>query len=162
MCKWSREWVALGLGIEEIVRRHDSLVRRPSQLFDSQSVIGSELRPSILSLIQFHLFRWSLSLVIARNESRLMEIVVQILKHLPPGWPRIIVLVGLGMLFFFPELRRALTKRHQDKEQLEQVKQLLELRKLELTVVDLRAKHPEAKNETLTRKSKKYLANRSQ
>ena len=75
-----------------------------------------------------------------------MEIVVQILKHLPAGWPRIAVLIGLGLLFFFPELRRLLTKRHQDKEQLERVKELLELRKLELTVVDLKAKHPDAKN----------------
>ena len=75
-----------------------------------------------------------------------MEIVVQILKHLPPGWPRIVVLIGLGLLFFFPELRRLLTNKHHEKEQLEQVKQLLELRKLELTVVDLKVKHPEAKN----------------
>lgn len=78
-----------------------------------------------------------------------MEIVVQILKHLPAGWPRIVVLGGLGLLFFFPELRRLLTKRHQDKEQLERVKELLELRKLELTVVDLKSKHPEAINENI-------------
>jgi len=78
-----------------------------------------------------------------------MEIVVRILKHLPPGWPRIVVLIGLGLLFFFPELRRVLTRRHREKEQLEQAKQLLELRKLELTVADLRAKQPEAKNENL-------------
>jgi hypothetical protein len=75
-----------------------------------------------------------------------MEIVVQILKHLPAGWPRIVVLIGIGLLFFFPELRRLLAKRQQDKERLERVKQLLELRKLELTVVDLKAKYPDAQN----------------
>jgi hypothetical protein len=78
-----------------------------------------------------------------------MEIVTQILKHLPAGWPRIIALVGLGMLFFFPELRRLLTQRHRNKENLDLAKQLLELRQLELTVVDLKSKHPEAKNVNL-------------
>ncbi len=78
-----------------------------------------------------------------------MEIVVQVLKHLPSGWPRIIAVVGLGLLFFFPEMRRLLTSRQRDKERLEKVNRLLELRKLELTVEDLKAKHPEAKNERI-------------
>jgi hypothetical protein len=78
-----------------------------------------------------------------------VEIVVQILKHLPSGWPRIIVLLGLALLFFFPEMRRLLTKGHRDKERFGQAKQLLELRKLELTVVDLKFKYPEAQNVSL-------------
>lgn len=76
-----------------------------------------------------------------------MEIVTQILKHLPAGWPRIVALVGLGMLFFFPELRRVLTQQHRNKENLELAKQLLTLRQLELTVFDLKSKHPDAKND---------------
>ena len=76
-----------------------------------------------------------------------MEIAVQILKHLPAGWPRIVALIGLGLLFFFPELRRLVSKRRHDKENVDRVKVLLELRKLELSVVGLQAQHPEAKNE---------------
>jgi hypothetical protein len=87
-----------------------------------------------------------------------MEIVVQILKHLPAGWPRIVVLIGLGLLFFFPELRRLLTKRQHDKERLEHVTQLLELRKLELTVVDLKAKYPDAQNKNLDSRIEKLLS----
>lgn len=78
-----------------------------------------------------------------------MEIAFQVLKHLPPGWPRIAVLIGLGLLFFFPELRRRLTQRQRDKDRLERAKNLLELRKLELTVVELKEKHPNALNETI-------------
>jgi hypothetical protein len=78
-----------------------------------------------------------------------VEIVVQILKHLPPGWPRIAVLIGLALLFFFPEMRRLFTKGLRDKERLGHAKQLLELRSLELTVVDLKVKHPEARNANL-------------
>lgn len=87
-----------------------------------------------------------------------MEIAVQIIKHLPPGWPRIIVLIGLGLLFFFPEIRRLLTKRHDEKENLERVKELLELRKLELTVVELRAKNPEAINKTIDAEIEKIFS----
>lgn len=76
-----------------------------------------------------------------------MEIVTQILKHLPVGWPRIIALVCLGLLFFFPELRRQLTFKHQEKENLDRAKQLLELRKLELSVVELKARYPDATND---------------
>lgn len=75
-----------------------------------------------------------------------MEIVFQVLKHLPAGWPRIAVLVGIGLLFFFPELRRRLTQRHNDKDRVDRVTRLLELRKLELTVVELKEKHPDALN----------------
>jgi len=78
-----------------------------------------------------------------------VEIVVQILKHLPPGWPRIAVLIGLAILFFFPEIRRKFSKGFHDKERFGNAKQLLELRKLELTVVDLKANHPDAHNESL-------------
>jgi len=78
-----------------------------------------------------------------------VEIVVQILKHLPPGWPRILVLIGLAFLFFFPEIRLQLSKGFHDKERFGHATQLLELRKLELTVVDLKVKHPEARNANL-------------
>jgi hypothetical protein len=87
-----------------------------------------------------------------------MEIAVQIIKHLPPGWPRIIVLIGLALLFFFPEIRRLFTKRRHEKENLERVKELLELRKLELTVVDLKVKHPEAKNENIDSEIEKIFS----
>lgn len=78
-----------------------------------------------------------------------MEIVIQILKHLPPGWPRIVALLGLASLFFFPEMRRLLTQGFHDKERFKHAKQLLELRKLELTVADLKLQHPEAQNASL-------------
>ena len=87
-----------------------------------------------------------------------MEIVVQILKHLPPGWPRIVVLLGLALLFFFPEMRRLLTQRLYGKERFAHAKQLLELRKLELTVVDLRVKHPEALNVSLDSQIEELLS----
>ena len=77
----------------------------------------------------------------------LVEIVVQIIKQLPAGWPRVVVLLGLALLFFFPEMRRMLTRGHREKERFESAKQLMELRKLELTVVDLKVKHPEALNQ---------------
>jgi hypothetical protein len=76
-----------------------------------------------------------------------VEIVVQIIKQLPTGWPRLLVLLGLDLLFFFPEMRRMLTRGYREKEQFGKAQQLLELRKLELTVVDLKAKHPEALNQ---------------
>ena len=76
-----------------------------------------------------------------------MEIVVQIIKQLPAGGPRILVLLGLGLLFFFPEMRRILIRGHRDKERFGNAQQLLELRKLELTVVDLKVKHPDALNQ---------------
>ena len=78
-----------------------------------------------------------------------MEIVVQILKNLPAGWPRIIVFVGLGLLFFFPEFRHMLTRRRDEDERLDQLKQLLELRKLELDVAELKANNPQAENPKL-------------
>ena len=78
-----------------------------------------------------------------------MEIAVQVLKHLPAGGPRILAVIVIGLLFFFPEMRRLFTKRHREKDRYEQLNQLLELRKLELTVADLKAKHPEAKNENV-------------
>ena len=78
-----------------------------------------------------------------------MEIVVQILKHLPAGWPRIIAVLGLAVLFFFPEMRRLVTRGFRDKERYGRVKELLDVRRLELTVVDLKAKHPEAQNQSL-------------
>lgn len=78
-----------------------------------------------------------------------MEIVTQVLKHLPAGWPRIIALIGLGLLFFFPEFRRLLTQRHRNKENLELAKQLLELRQLELTVFGLKSQYPNSKNELI-------------
>lgn len=87
-----------------------------------------------------------------------MEIVVQILKHLPAGWPRIIVLIGLAFLFFFPEIRRKLSKGFHDKERFGHAKELLELRKLELTVVDLKAKHPDAQNMSLDSQIEKCLS----
>jgi hypothetical protein len=65
-----------------------------------------------------------------------VEIAIQLIKQLPAGWPRILVLLGLGLLFFFPEMRRMLTQGHREKERFGHAKQLLELRKLELTVAE--------------------------
>lgn len=87
-----------------------------------------------------------------------MEIVVQVLKHLPSGWPRIVAILGLALLFFFPEMRRLITRGFHDKERLGNAKRLLELRKLELTVVDLKAKHPEAQNVGLDSRIEELLS----
>ena len=86
-----------------------------------------------------------------------MEIAIQLIKQLPAGWPRILVLLGLGLLFFFPEMRRMLTQGHREKERFGHAKQLLELRKLELTVVDLKVKHPEALNQYVDSQIEKLL-----
>lgn len=101
--------------------------------------------------------RRSVSKLLPTKKSRNMEIVVQVLKHLPPGAPRILAVLGLGLMFFFPEIRRIFTKRHRDKDRLEQATQLLEFRKLELTVMDLKAKHPDAKNEKIDSQIEKIL-----
>lgn len=86
-----------------------------------------------------------------------MEIVFQILKQLPSGWPRIAVLVGLGLLFFLPEMRRMLTWHVWTNERFELAKQLLELRQLEITVEELKAQHPESKNEVIDGRVRELL-----
>ena len=78
-----------------------------------------------------------------------MEIVFEILKNLPSGWPRILVLVGLGLLYFLPEMRRMLAWRLFKDERIELAKQLLELRQLELTVRTMKVEHPELTNEVI-------------
>ena len=86
-----------------------------------------------------------------------MEIVFQIIEHLPSGWPRIAVLAALGTLFFLPEMRRKVTWHLSDKERFDRARQLLELRQLEIEVKELQAQHPESKNELLDMEIKALL-----
>lgn len=78
-----------------------------------------------------------------------MEIVVQIVEHIPPFWPRIAALLGLVLLFFLPEARRLLMHKAFGEQRTEQLKNLLQLRKLELEVAALKAANPETVNSTL-------------
>jgi hypothetical protein len=73
-----------------------------------------------------------------------MEIVLRIVQQIPPIWPRIAALLGLALLFFLPEARRFLTHKAFGEQRTEQLKNLLQLRKLELEVAALKAANPEA------------------
>ena len=78
-----------------------------------------------------------------------MEIVFETLKQLPSGWPRIAVLVALGLLYFLPNMRRMLRWRVWSNKRFSVAKQLLELRELEITVGTMKAEHPEMTNEAV-------------
>lgn len=72
-----------------------------------------------------------------------MEVFVQIIKQLPPFWPRLIVLIALIVLLALPQTRRILTRGGTGSRRLERAKGLLEVRKLQIEVAALRAAHPE-------------------
>ena len=73
-----------------------------------------------------------------------MEIVVQLVQQIPPVWPRVAALLGLALLFFLPEARRFLMHKAFGEQRTEQLKILLQVRKLELEVAALKAANPEA------------------
>ena len=75
-----------------------------------------------------------------------MEIVIQIVQQIPPVWPRVLALLGLVLLFFLPEARRFLIHKTLGEQRTEQLKTLLQLRKLELEVAALKTANPEAAN----------------
>ena len=75
-----------------------------------------------------------------------MEIVVQIIQQIPPIWPRVVALLGLVLLFFLPEARRFLIHKAFREDRTEHLKNLLQLRKLELEVAALKTANPEAVN----------------
>lgn len=87
-----------------------------------------------------------------------MEIVVQIIKQLPPFWPRAAVLLALALLLFLPEMRRVLTRSVPGKRRLDHVKHLLEVRKLELDVAALKAKIPETESSILDAEIEQILS----
>ena len=72
-----------------------------------------------------------------------MEIVVKIVQQIPPTAPRVTAVVALVLVFFLPEVRRLLHKLVIG-DSTEQLKSLLEVRKLELEVAALKAARPEA------------------
>ena len=78
-----------------------------------------------------------------------MEVVVQIVKQLPAGWPRVAALAGLVLLLLLPDARRLLTQGELRKKKLEKRKRLLELRKLELEVAGLKDKNADAEDSML-------------
>jgi hypothetical protein len=67
-----------------------------------------------------------------------VEIVVQILKQLPPFWPRAAMLGVLILLLALPQSRRWMRRGRTGERRLERARSLLELRKLELEVTILR------------------------
>lgn len=73
-----------------------------------------------------------------------MEIIVQIVKQVPPFWPRVLVLVGIGLLFFLPEARTKLAQLGPRAKRNASLKELMELRKLELEIAELETRHPQA------------------
>ena len=66
-----------------------------------------------------------------------METIVQIVKQVPPFWPRVLVLVGIGLLFFLPEARTKLAQLGPRAKRNASLKELMELRKLELEIAEL-------------------------
>ena len=72
-----------------------------------------------------------------------MEVIIQIIKQLPPIWPRLAVLVALIALLALPQTRRILTRRGPGTQRLQRAKDLLAVRKLQVEVAALRAAHPE-------------------
>ena len=72
--------------------------------------------------------------------------VIQIIKQLPPIWPRLAVLIALLAL---PQTRRILTRGETGTRRLERAKGLLAVRKLQIEVAALRAAHPEVGNSIL-------------
>jgi hypothetical protein len=73
-----------------------------------------------------------------------MQIFVDLIKQLPPIWPRVAALIGLALLFVLPEARRFLLNIGLGDRRSEQLNKLLQLRKLELEVAALKAANPEA------------------
>ncbi len=86
-----------------------------------------------------------------------MEIVVQIVKQLPPFWPRAMVLIAIAILFFLPEGRNLLFRSGASKRRIDLIEQLMKLRKLELELDDLRSKHPDAPPNVLDRKLEELM-----
>lgn len=72
-----------------------------------------------------------------------MEIFIEVFKQLPAGWPRILLVVVLGLLLALPRARRLLLRGGTGSHRLARAKQLLELRKLQIDVAVLRAQHPD-------------------
>ena len=61
-----------------------------------------------------------------------MEVIIQIIKQLPPIWPRLAVLIGLILLVALPQTRRILTRAGPGAKRLERAKELLAVRKLQV------------------------------
>ena len=88
-----------------------------------------------------------------------MEIVVKILQQIPPFWPRFVSLLVLGLLLFLPEARRFLTRRAFGDQRIEQFRNLLEIRKLELEVAALESANPKALNSVVKAEIEKIQKN---
>lgn len=87
-----------------------------------------------------------------------MELIVQILKQLPPFWPRLLVLIVLVLLVALPQTRRLLTRGGAATRRLERAKLLLEVRKLQLEVEELRVRSPEGPVSVLDAPIERLLA----
>ena len=85
-----------------------------------------------------------------------MEIVVQIVQHIPPVWPRVAALVGVVLLFFLPEARRFILHKAFGEQRAEQLRSLLQLRKLELEVAALKAANPEVVSSAIDMEIEKF------
>lgn len=87
-----------------------------------------------------------------------MEIFVQVFKQLPAGWPRLLLVVALGLLLAVPRARRLLWRGGTGSHRLARAKQLLELRKLQIDVALLRAQHADLDESVLDPQIEKLLS----
>ena len=87
-----------------------------------------------------------------------MEVIIQIIKQLPPIWPRLAVLVALIALLALPQTRRILTRRGPGTPRLQRAKHLLAVRKLQVEVAALRAANPEVGDSVLDEQIEGILA----
>ena len=87
-----------------------------------------------------------------------MELLIKIFKQIPPLWPRIALVVVIGLALLFPKGRAVVTRGGRAKRRHERAKRLLELRKLQFDVALLRAKNPEIADSPLDREIGALLA----
>jgi hypothetical protein len=87
-----------------------------------------------------------------------VEVIIQIIKQLPPIWPRLALLIGLIVLVALPQTRRILTRRGPGNQRLQRAKDLLAVRKLQIEVEALRAANPEVGDSILDEQIEGILA----
>lgn len=78
-----------------------------------------------------------------------MELIAQILKQLPPFWPRLVAVIVLVLLLLLPQTRRLFKRVATGDRRLDRARHLLEVRKLQIEIDALRAKNPEIADSAL-------------
>jgi hypothetical protein len=71
-----------------------------------------------------------------------VETLIQIIKQVPPVWPRVLLIAALLLLVALPHGTRMFALLGSGPRRLDRAKKLLEVRKLEIEVAALKAKDP--------------------